>query len=357
MAIQGGNILGPLLQAIQQNKQRDFQQEQFAAQQKIEQQRVAAQDRAAGLAERKFESSDTAQGLRNQLVEQQLAAGKLSGRGQQEKFNTAVNELTPFARTLKNLSDKNKASAIEGEIARRQEANLPANPLLKEALQQAQSGNFVDLNKSIDEVLSFRQRPKGGRFIKVPTTGGTALVDSATGQTQRIIENATKEELDQLRIDAKKTEAKGSKDEKNSQRAAALETADRAIITAEELINHPGLESATGIGSVFATAPGSPAADFETALESFQSQVFLNQVEKMRGMGTLTEAEGKKIAAALGSLSLKQSDAQLKKNLQIISDIFKEGKKRTRIKYGMTDPNQQADGQMTTPSGVTFTVK
>jgi hypothetical protein len=79
-------------------------------------------------------------------------------------------------------------------------------------------------------------------------------------------------------------------------------------------------------------------ADFEALLESMESQAFLSQVNKMRGLGALTEREGGRLTSALGSLRLTQSPEQLGRNILEIQRLMLKGRAELEKKYGVSVP-------------------
>jgi hypothetical protein len=93
------------------------------------------------------------------------------------------------------------------------------------------------------------------------------------------------------------------------------------------------LQQATGpIGSRLVTLD-EDVANFEEALEVLNSQVFLNNVDQMRGLGTLTDAEGQRLSNASGSLSLRQGPEQFEKELNQIIKLLELADKRRLEKY------------------------
>lgn len=103
----------------------------------------------------------------------------------------------------------------------------------------------------------------------------------------------------------------------------ANEILDLANADAGLLGNRRAIDVATGaMESRFPTVFSQSAADFEAAVESLNAQIFLNQVENMRGLGQLTEEEGKRLVASLDSLSLKQSAERLEKNIKNIQELM-----------------------------------
>ncbi len=93
------------------------------------------------------------------------------------------------------------------------------------------------------------------------------------------------------------------------------------------------LEQATGpIMSVLPTLD-TDVANFEEAVEVLTSQIFLNNIERMEGTGTLTDAEGDRLANAAGSLSLRQGAQQFEDEMKQIKELLELANKRRLEKY------------------------
>lgn len=128
--------------------------------------------------------------------------------------------------------------------------------------------------------------------------------------------------------------------------------ADTMAATINRLYNHPGLPKAVGLGSMFPSIPGQDAADFEAILKQVQGQAFLAQVPQMRGLGALTEAEGKKITDSLLSLDIKQRPAQFKEGLKTALDLLQKGQEVLKQKAGVADkPPMEGARRGTRPDG------
>jgi len=102
------------------------------------------------------------------------------------------------------------------------------------------------------------------------------------------------------------------------QKLGVVSSFDSAIDTLDTIAKHPGKKAAVGFGGAqLSMIPGTDAAGFAAQLETFKAQTFLPQVQALKGMGALSDAEGKKLTAAVGALSqsMKQSefDAQTAK--------------------------------------------
>lgn len=99
------------------------------------------------------------------------------------------------------------------------------------------------------------------------------------------------------------------------------------------LNNKSGLKGAAGAVQGRLPSVRKDTIQFEKDLETLQSQVFLTQVEKMRGLGSLTDFEGKKLESGIANLSLIQSEEDLKKNLTIIYDAMAGFEKAAKTEY------------------------
>jgi hypothetical protein len=122
-----------------------------------------------------------------------------------------------------------------------------------------------------------------------------------------------------------------------------LNTADRALAGWEKDkagkidIKKPKgyVESATGPISTRLPTLSQDTADFEEQIESLKSQAFLSQVEKMKGLGALTEREGAALTAALTNMNLRQSPEQLGRNLLEAQRLILKARDEAARKYGV----------------------
>lgn len=119
------------------------------------------------------------------------------------------------------------------------------------------------------------------------------------------------------------TDAAKSKEE-------AVVSTDRMIRSIDDLANHPGLESAVGFGYGKAATlfPGTDASSFEVKLDTLKSQAFLPMVAQLKGMGQLSDAEGKKLTAAIGALDTRMSEKEFKASLAEIKGDLEAARKR-----------------------------
>ena len=153
--------------------------------------------------------------------------------------------------------------------------------------------------------------PKIGAF-NTPGGGGLQLEAASSaptsfGQTQSPAEQARA--VDTAKADVVREAAKPGQ----------LASFDTMLGTLNRLAKHPGLERSVGGYSAFPTMPGSDSANFQSELDTFQSQAFLPMVAQLKGMGALSDAEGKKITAAVGALNTKMSATAMRESIARIT--------------------------------------
>ena len=121
---------------------------------------------------------------------------------------------------------------------------------------------------------------------------------------------------------------------KRDQAEAAMGDTDRMITSATELLGHPGRKAGTGMSSVFNMIPGTDAYGFQTKLNTLKAQVFLPEVQKMVGMGALSNAEGEKISAAFAALDPGMKEEEFEASLRGALTYMKEARDRFARKAG-----------------------
>lgn len=138
---------------------------------------------------------------------------------------------------------------------------------------------------------------------------------------------------------------------RRDQAASTVVDLDRMISSAQSLLTHPGRKAATGFSSMFNRVPGTDAYDFKAQLETLRAQVFLPEVQKMVGMGALSNAEGEKIAAAFAALDPGMSEAAFERSLRDALGRMQEARTRFEQRAGGTRQSQQgAPGAQAAPT-------
>jgi hypothetical protein len=113
----------------------------------------------------------------------------------------------------------------------------------------------------------------------------------------------------------------------------AIDSYDTAITSLNRIKKHPGLSVAVGASvqpaiPFYGDVPGTDKADFNAELDTFKSQTFLPMVQNLKGMGALSDAEGKKLTDAVGALNTNMSEKAFKESLLRIEADLNKAKKR-----------------------------
>jgi hypothetical protein len=117
---------------------------------------------------------------------------------------------------------------------------------------------------------------------------------------------------------------------------------DRLAVAANEVLKHPGLAGITGLRGAIPNIPGTDAANAEALLGTLKSQVGFGVLQDMRNnsktggaLGSVSDAEGKRLEANLAALEKSQSLDQYKANLQKIIEYAEAAKDRVREAYNL----------------------
>lgn len=92
-------------------------------------------------------------------------------------------------------------------------------------------------------------------------------------------------------------------------------SAQQVLDQAQGLFMHPGRTAATGLSSWRSSIPGTEAKDFKANLETFKAQTFVPMVQALKGMGALSDAEGRKLTESVGTFDTSVSEEAFTKNL------------------------------------------
>jgi len=148
--------------------------------------------------------------------------------------------------------------------------------------------------------------------------------------------NELKRDELKLKIEEKRDKIDQKRKDVQAAEVSAVDTLDSSIAKVDSLLNHPGFEAAVGMSSAVPSIPGTERANFEAELESFDAALFTSAVKQMRGLGSLSDAEGKRISAAIGAISPRMTEEGMRKSLNTIKAGFELAKSRTN--QGATAP-------------------
>ncbi len=153
-------------------------------------------------------------------------------------------------------------------------------------------------------------------------------------QVKRETNELKRQELEAKLASNRETGAQKKRDLK-AQADNAIATFNNSLGTIDRILNSEGFSSAVGARIPFVDSlPGSSAQETIGLIETLQSQNFLNQIKNMRGLGSLSNAEGEKVAAAIGSLNRDMSESAFKRSLNEIKRFITKGKNAALEQYG-----------------------
>ena len=160
------------------------------------------------------------------------------------------------------------------------------------------------------------------------------------------------EELKQKQADVRQ-KADIARADRQAAAQGAVDTFSTALDSLNEIEQSPGLSKAVGIRSAFPTVPGSDAANFEARLDTFKAQTFLPMVQSLKGMGALSDAEGKKLSDAVGALSPKMSEKAFRDSIGKIRNQLESKLSTVKKQFDYQEPVQNTPGQQF-PAGSNF---
>lgn len=330
-----------------------------------------------------------AQALQKQMGE----SSKLTAEGDKLKGEVTNQAIARHRDQLSNVNDPQSAAAwvqsgyqdpntasVLGRMMPVEEAvkRIPTDPtLFQQWKQQAALGatKYIEQNKP-----TYQTRNLGGTTdtIALPGLGGPVQTVSSmrNSQSPDSIASQAVTMRGQNMTDTRARENNALKSEENAiKRGEKQETAnltknsqvasfDTMLGTLDRLGKHPGLERSVGLTGAFPSMPGSEASNFGAELETFQSQAFIPMVAQLKGMGALSDAEGRKLTAAVGALNPKMGETAFRESIKRITDDMENARARvsgqpiqnvnSSNNTSAAKPIKTADDYNKLPSGATY---
>jgi hypothetical protein len=238
----------------------------------------------------------------------------------------------------------------------RREAQLAPEQLTEaqaKARKAATEADFAGSNAALD------LQKKGWDIFKIQEDTKIAKENSRIAAMKAATDRETNE-LKREELNLKLEEARRKRDQEVRDRAAEIETAngniDNMMNTMDRIIATPigVVEDATGPIESRLPTMSSDVADFEALIENLDAQAFISQIPNIKGMGALSDAEGKKLTAALQSFSLKQSPRRLIANVKEAQRLMLKARTNLANKFGVpeTIPNTPAAAETTLPEDI-----
>lgn len=172
--------------------------------------------------------------------------------------------------------------------------------------------------------------------------------------------NTLKRQELQQKLDEATEKRDSTKRDQQANLASIQADVDNFVNTATQVLNTPIeiIRSATGPVASRLPTLSQEVADFEGLVETLGSQVFIAQIPKIKGTGSLTEKEGDKLQASLQNLSLKQSPEQLKRNVTEAVRLLEKARNNAAARAGLPSTPRDVPAEGLTvrlPNGSTAT--
>ncbi|ECC3693164.1 phage DNA ejection protein [Salmonella enterica] len=232
------------------------------------------------------------------------------------------------------------------------------------AVQDKMAGREIDRGRLAETIRSnqageaLQQR---GQDITVRGQNISAQNAALSREIQRaelqdkVLDRQIARETNQIKLDELKQKqadvrqkAEIAKADRQAAAQGAVDTFSTALDSLNEIEQSPGLSKAVGIRSAFPTVPGSDAANFEARLDTFKAQTFLPMVQSLKGMGALSDAEGKKLSDAVGALSPKMSEKAFRDSIGKIRNQLESKLSTVKKQFDYQEPVQNTPAQQTT---------
>ena len=202
-------------------------------------------------------------------------------------------------------------------------------------------GNPVLLQLGDDATAAQTKMPAGVTLSKAPIKldAGThwVLLDPITRQSVGTIPKELAEAEAQKEIGAGR----------GKQIAAApsdVAAADEALNLIDQIATDPNLDWGVGMTSLGNMIPGTPGRDFQSRVDQAKSGAFLSAIQQLRGMGSLSNAEGDTATKAVTRLNTATSKEEFLSALSDYKKVVQMGRARAaaRIPGGAQAPVNQA---------------
>jgi len=305
----------------------------------------------------------------NYLLTKQAEAARNSGDEAQAKAFDHAAEMAVLAPDQAELFVGTSLAALPGGKDFLENVAKQSEMRTKEAMAPGQIAKAIAEGKTAEIVANTEQKMrdaeislKGAQTTSARASAGASYASAKkTLREIKRIDALEPGEVRKLAAEAEKLEAEAATKRGEGGAQGALAAGQRVLDTVALLRGPKGdfgvLKDIAGPIASKAPTFKEASADAERAIETVQSQVFLSQVNQMKGLGALTEKEGDRLVASIANLSLNQSPARLQRNLEYIEDTMKTAMEKARALGAGGKPAAAKPSPVALPSGFKYTVE
>lgn len=283
---------------------------------------------------------------------QAMIAAMLSGRSpqiQQMGMQYQMRDLFPEPVVVgRSLLDKNSGKIIGQDATWQSEqeaGRLAASEARKEKAEEQRRRDaeaFENRKALMGIAAGMKQPPAPHPVTIVDPEGRQVVIDARTGQKYGLSPGDVK--------------LQGAFNQDTAALQGATNAMDRLGQAANDAMQHPGLKGITGLRGAIPNIPGTNAADAQAKLNTLKSQVAFGVLQEMRNnsktggaLGSVSDAEGKRLEANLAALENAQSYEQMRESLGKIIEYTEGAKQRLRNAYNMKHGDKAQGVQISDP--------
>jgi hypothetical protein len=289
--------------------------------------------------------------IAKQVVQAQIAARKNSGLDTSHYDNAlALLDADPqkaqaaLGFTLAHINDPKAFATQFGALGGEQRAQEQAPAELDKKVADASTAKSEATlkgaqAKNAGQLALLDLQKKGWDIKNIESEIGARKEQSRIAAMNAALGRETND-LKRQELGIKIQEAQTALQDKVRAKVADAESAatniDNMLNTIVRVKQHPGLDSV--VGSIQGRLPAvisDENADAIALIDTLGSQAFLSLVPTMKGQGSLSNAEGEKLQAALQNLKRAQSETQFKANLDEAARILTKGRANVSKRYGV----------------------
>lgn len=236
----------------------------------------------------------------------------------------------------KDLADI-QLKTFQAELARQGQSNLSKTPTY---IRHPETGKLQIIQLSSEGQPVTTELPEGFepiRPINYQNLGGqiVAMPEGSTDPQAVYQKTLPPESLPETRAAQATAVAKAkAQEEARQQLPGAKMDLVRVEKNIDELLEHPGLSSATGFSSQYPVFAGTDRAGFESRRKQLQGGAFLQAFQQLKGGGTVTEVEGLKAEQSLARMDTATSEKEYKAALEDFRSAVQDGFKKLKIQAG-----------------------
>lgn len=259
-----------------------------------------------------FDSTDTIPGLSNTQTTNPTSQDYLGWamKGMNIDPNTAQfgMKYADIAenRDVRTQQAKEMAQARQDALNAQLQARRDAMQAQEEARKEAAQQNFqnqMQLRQFGAQLASANRPPRQDPLVQVNTPNGPVYMPASQAIGKQPYNAAS--EAKQIALDQQKKQSEIS--------------SQQALDQAAALYMHPGREAGTGASSFLSNIPGTDAKGFRANLDTFKAQTFVPMVSALKGLGALSDAEGRKLSESVGALDPSMPEKEFADSLQNVT--------------------------------------